>query len=126
LTLPLEALLATQDAKRVFLVSELVEDGKIVSNNEHFFQPFKNLSLPQAKISAQAMRTREGFRITLFANKLARTVYLSAPDQKGVFADNYFDLIPGKKVDVEYRTTSGVKAADFQKALKVRSLVDAF
>ena len=126
LTVPIEALLTTQDAKNVFLVSELLVDGKVVSSNEHFFQPFKNLSLPRPAISAKAVRTREGFMITLSADKLARTVYLSAPQHKGFFVDNYFDLVPGRKVEVEYRTTSAVKVADFQKDLRIRSLVDAF
>ena len=126
LTVPIDTLLAKQDAKRVFLVSELLVDGKVVSSNEHFFQPFKNLSLPRPEISAKTVRTREGFRITLSSDKLARTVYLSAPDHKGFFVDNYFDLVPGRKVEVEYRTKSAVKAADFQHAIKIRSLVDAF
>ncbi|MGH9874637.1 MAG: beta-mannosidase [Pyrinomonadaceae bacterium] len=126
LTVPIETLVGGKDTKSIFLVSELVVDGKVVSSNEHFFQPFKNLSLPQSRIKAEAARTREGFRITLSSDKLARAVYLSSPDSQGSFVDNYFDLIPGRKVEVEYRTTNAVKVADFQKGLKIRSLVDAF
>ena len=126
LTVPIETLLAVRNAKSAFLVSELVVDGKVVSSNEHYFEPFKKLLLPRPQISAQAVPTRVGFRITLSSDKLARTVYLSAPDQKGFFVDNYFDLIPGRKVEVEYRTREAARVVDFQKNLRIRSLVDAF
>jgi beta-mannosidase len=126
LNVPSETLIAGKDVKNLFVFSELVVNGKVVSSNDHYFQPFKNLSLPRAKITAEALRTSEGFRITLSSDKLARAVYLSAPAYKGFFVDNYFDLVPGKKVEVVYRTTDAVKAADFQKSLNVRSLTDAF
>jgi beta-mannosidase len=101
-------------------------DGKPVSRNEHFFQPYKNLSLPRPLISVEAVRTRTGFRITLSSDKLARAVYLSAPNYAGFFVDNYFDLIPGRKVEVDFRSSDAATLADFQKQLTVRSLADAF
>jgi beta-mannosidase len=70
--------------------------------------------------------TRAGVNITLSTDKLARSVYLSAPNHAGFFVDNYVDLIPGRKVEVEFRTRGAVKATDFQKELKIRSLADAF
>ncbi|MDX6403935.1 MAG: beta-mannosidase [Blastocatellia bacterium] len=126
LTVPIETLLKGKDAKSVFLFAELLVGGKPVSRNEHFFQPYKNLLLPQPRISAETVRTRKGYRITLSSDKLARSVYLAAPNYAGSFVDNYFDLIPGKKVEVEFRTGGAVRLADFQKHLTVRSLADAF
>jgi beta-mannosidase len=126
LTVPIETLLKGKDAKSVFLFAELLVGGKPVSRNEHFFQPYKNLLLPRPRISAETVRTRKGFRITLSSDKLARSVYLAAPNYAGSFVDNYFDLIPGKKVEVEFRTGGAVRLADFQKHLTVRSLADAF
>jgi beta-mannosidase len=110
----------------VFLLAELLVGGKPVSRNEHFFQPYKNLLLPRPRISAETVRTRTGFRIILSADKMARSVYLAAPNYAGSFVDNYFDLIPGRKVEVEFRSDSPVNLADFQKRLKIRSLADAF
>jgi len=126
LSIPIDTLLAGKDAKSVFLFAELLVDGKPVSRNEHFFQPYKNLLLPRPKISADAMRTQTGFRITLSSDKLARAVYLSARDYAGSFSHNYFDLIPGRKVEVEFRTGGAVSLAEFQKRLTIRSLADAF
>jgi len=67
-----------------------------------------------------------GFKITLSTDKLARAVYLRSPEYHGVFADNYFDLIPGKKVEVIFRPKVGVRLSDFRDQLKIRSLEDAF
>ena len=124
--IPIDGLLAGKDPKSVFLVAELLVEGKTVSRNEHFFQPYKNLSLPRPQISAESVRTRTGFRVTLSSDELARAVYLAAPNYAGFFEDNYFDLIPGRKVEVEFRTRGPVSLGDFQKHLSIRSLADAF
>jgi beta-mannosidase len=126
LTIPSDRLLAGADPKGAFLFAELLVGGKLVSHNEHFFQPYKNLLQPRPQISAAVVRTRAGFRIILSSDKLARAVYLSAPNYSGFFVDNYFDLIPGRKVEVEFRTGSSVTVNDFRKRLKIHSLADAF
>jgi beta-mannosidase len=126
LSVPIGRLLSGKDPKEVFLFAELSADGKPVAHNEHFFQPFKNLLLPRAQISTEVVRTRAGFRITLSADKLARAVYLSAPDAAGFFSDNYFDLVPGRKVEVEFRARGPVTLDDFRRLLRIRSLADAF
>ena len=124
--IPIHDLLAGKDPKSVFLLAELSVGGQTVSRNEHFFQAYKNLLLPRPQISRSAIRTQTGFRITLSSDKLARAVYLSAPNYTGSFVDNYFDLAPGRKVDVEFRTRAPVSLSDFQKRLTIRSLTDAF
>jgi beta-mannosidase len=126
LNVPIGPLLSGKDPKSVFLFGELLVGGKLVSRNEHFFQPYKNLLLPRPQITAEAVRTRSGIRITLSSDKLARAVYLSAPNYAGFFGDNYFDLIPGRKIEVEFRSRGPVNLADFQKRLTIRSLADAF
>jgi beta-mannosidase len=72
------------------------------------------------------VRTRAGFKITLSSDKLARAVYLSMPNYPGSFSDNYFDMIPGTKVEVEFHTGRPVTVTDFQRRLKIRSMADAF
>jgi len=126
LTVPTKTFLAGKDPKGVLLLAELLVGGKRVSSNEHFFGAYKDLTMPTPQIEANAAPVRGGFKITLSADKFARAVYLSAPDSSGFFADNYFDLIPGRKVEVEFRTAKPVSLSDFRKQLKVRSMADAF
>ena len=124
LTVPISSVLAAKDPKAVFLFAELVVDGKTIASNQHFFQPYKNLSLPQSQVSADAVPTRGGYKVTLSADKFARAVYLSAPG--GSFTDNYFDLIPGRSVEVEFRTSAAIGLKEFRSQLKIRTLADAF
>jgi beta-mannosidase len=130
LTVPLNTLLAGKDPKGVVLFTEVLVGGKPVSSNEHFFQPYKNLSMPRPQITTEVVPVRggfpSGFNVTLSADKFARAVYLSTPNYAGFFSDNYFDLIPGQKVEVEFRTGAVVALDDFRKQLKIRSMADAF
>jgi beta-mannosidase len=121
-----KTLLAGKDSKGVVLLAEVLVGGKVVSSNEHFFGAYKDLSLPKPQIDADVLAVRGGFKITLSADKLARAVYLSAPNYPGVFADNYFDLIPGRTVEVEFRAAKPIALNDFRKQLKIRSMADAF
>lgn len=126
LSLPVGELLRGRDAKGVFLLCELTAGGRVFAANDYFFEPFKNLSLPAPRVSADVVQTRDGLRLTLSSDKFARGVYLSSEGGEGFFSDNFFDLIPGRPVEVEYRTRRAVKPDEFRKTLKVRSLTDAF
>ena len=126
LTVPIDTLLAGKDPKKVFLFAEVLVGGQRVSSNAHFFDEYKNLSLPRPQIKTDIVPVRGGFKVTLSSGTLARAVYLSVPDYAGSFADNYFDLIPGQEVDVEFRTNAAIPINDFRSKLKVRTLADAF
>jgi beta-mannosidase len=126
LTIPVNTLLAGKDPKGVVLLTEILVGGKRVSSNEHFFGAYKNLSLPRPHINSDVVPVRGGFRVTLSADKFARAVYLSAPNYAGFFSDNYFDLIPGRNVEVEFRAAKPIVLSDFRKQLKIRSMADAF
>src|SRR6185503_3496466 len=118
LTIPIDKLLGGEDPKAVFLFTEILVGGKRVSRNEHFFNPYKDLALPRPKIKTDIVPVRGGFNVSLSADKFARAVYLSASGSVGYFTDNYFDLIPGEKIEVEFRRGPGITLNDFRKQLK--------
>ena len=127
LSLPMKAVLSENDPRKVFLVVELlIGTGKSVSLNEYFFKPYKELVLPRPNISVKVVPTRTGFTIELSSDKLARAVYLAAPNYPGVFSDNYFDLIPGTNVKVNFVRRGEIGLQAFEKNLTVLSLADAF
>jgi beta-mannosidase len=97
----------------------------VISSNEYFFQPFKDLLLPPAQINFEVAKNPNGFKVTLTTNKLAKSVYLSAKTD-GFFSDNYFDLLPDKPLEVEFRTRVNVPLDEFRNQLRIRSLRDAF
>ncbi|HEX8474506.1 MAG TPA: glycoside hydrolase family 2 protein [Pyrinomonadaceae bacterium] len=126
LSIPLRDLLQGRDTKSMMLYGELIVGGKAASSNSYFFEPYKNLSAPTARISTTPTPTRGGFKITLSSDKFAKAVYLSVPDADGFFSDNYFDLVPGKTVEVEFRPRTRLTLAELRGRLKVRSMSDAF
>ena len=113
------------DTNNLVLLTELKVGGGAVSQNEYFFKPFKELRLSHPAIKTNISVMRNYFEITLSTDKLAKSVYLSGFPE-GFFSDNYFDLIPGKPVKVEFRTEEKLSADELRGRLKIRSLVDAF
>ncbi|HYJ45728.1 MAG TPA: glycoside hydrolase family 2 protein, partial [Pyrinomonadaceae bacterium] len=126
LSIPMSTLLQGRDRKSVMVSCELLVDGQAVSTNEYFFEPYKNLSVPTPQITSEVVPNGRGFKITLTSDKFAKAVYLSLTGVDGFFSDNYFDLLPGRKVEVEFRSRAQLTLADFRSRLKVRSLQDAF
>lgn len=125
-SMPVETLLQGKDTKNLPLFCELMVGGKTISTNAYFFEPYKNLSMPTPQINLDALRTPRGFKLTLSSGKFARAIYLALANHDGSFSDNYFDLLPGRTVEVEFRTRASLTTDAFRRALKVRSMVDAF
>jgi len=117
-----------QDPKRVFLYTELLVNGKAVSSRDYFFAPFKELAISKPTITPEiiAAKERGKFRVRLSADKFAKAVYLSVPDQDGFFSDNYFNLAPGREMVVDFRSRAPLSLEEFRKRLQIRSVFDAF
>jgi beta-mannosidase len=126
LGLPVAGLLEGRDPTRVFLLAELMVGGRVASSAEHFFRPFKELRLPDPRVSVTSSPARGGFRLRLTSDGLARAVYLSAPGVAGSFGDNFINLIPGRPVELDFRAEGRAGLEEFRKRLRVRTLVDAF
>ena len=124
-SIPVEELLSGADAANAVLLAELNVGGKTVSTNQYYFKPFKEMKFEKPAIKTEISQSANGFKISLSSDKVAKAVYLSG-FTTGFFADNYFDLIPGKILEIEYKTNQKMSADEFRKMLKIRSLVDAF
>ena len=122
LKIPKTELLTDRDPKSVFLNCELSVDGSTIASNRMFFVPFKDRSIGKADIKFQTAATAKGFKITLTSGKLAESVYLSTGKDDGFFKDNYFDLLPGKTVSIEFQPKVKMSVEEFRKNLKVKSL----
>jgi beta-mannosidase len=126
LTISKDELLQGRDGRKVFLSCELSSNGKVVSTRNLFFEPFKNLSLAAPEITTKVTQKGREVRISLRSNVLARDVYLSSGKNDGEFSDNFFDLLPGKELTIDFRPRTSVQVDELRSALKVRSMVDAF
>lgn len=126
LAMTTDEMLRERDEKNVVLLAELKQNGKVVSQNEYFFKPFKEMNFLRPVIKTEISAVKDGFKISLSTDKAARAVYLSGAGDEGFFTDNYFNLMPGKPQQVEFHTQRRTSADEFRKMFKVRSLIDAF
>jgi beta-mannosidase len=119
-------LLDGTDGKNAVVYAELLVNGKPVSAHDNFFAPFKELTFSKPTITTEVTRIRGGFSVKLTADKFAKAVYLAVLDHDGFFSDNYFNLVPGKEVTVDFRSARPLTLEQFKERLQIRSVFDAF
>ncbi|WP_440119023.1 glycoside hydrolase family 2 protein [Paenibacillus sp. QZ-Y1] len=64
--------------------------------------------------------------VHLTKDVLARQVWISS-EAEGIFSDNFFDLIPGIPVKVQFNSREGLQSADAvsnTRLIQVRSMAD--
>ncbi len=112
------------DKKNVVLLVKVSENEKILSSNQYYFVPIKNIDLPVSQITKNIKKIKNGYAITLNTDKLTKNIYLNIDESEGFFSDNYFDLIPGEIYTIYYFTQEQI--IDFKKKLKITSVVDSY
>ena len=113
------------DLGKIFAVTDVMIDNKLISTNKLYFMATKDIQLPPAKIEKTLAAGSTGtYMLHLSSAVLARNVYVSFGDTNAKLADNYFDLLPGQAMDLAI--TSPASLDDLQKNMKVISLTDAF
>jgi len=92
---------AGADPANTFVFVELVVNGKNISSNVLYFVPPKTLDLGHPQITSELSARGNGYRLTLKSDVLARNVQISFGDVDANVSDDYFDLLPGRVVDLE-------------------------
>jgi beta-mannosidase len=121
-----EDLLKGTDQKNVVVYCELEVNGKVVSDHDYFFAPFKELSFAKPTITSEVVPIRGGYSVKVSSNKFAKAIYLAVAQHDGFFSDNFFNLAPGRTVTVEFRSREPLSLKEFQERLQIRSVFDAF
>jgi beta-mannosidase len=102
------------DPSRVVLVVELQPSGggAPLSRNLHFFVKTRDLELPAPELQLAVEARGAGASVRVTAKRFAKAVYLSSTSAsgEGSFSDNFFDLLPGESVVVDWKPTAGAAA----------------
>ncbi|MDZ7393982.1 MAG: hypothetical protein ONB25_13925 [candidate division KSB1 bacterium] len=123
---PVAKLLQNGDPKRVFLHCALRQGKRTVSSNSCFFAAPKDFALPAAEIEVRCREGAGAFVVALRSHVLARHVWLSTERCEGFFSDNYFDLLPGRSMEVAFTPQQEVTLEEFEHQLRVVSLADCW
>lgn len=110
--------------KQVVLNTSIYNEEKLISSNYLYFTEIKELNLPKAEIKYTITKEDGAFRIELKSDKLAKNVYLTSINEEGFFSNNYFDLLPGKTIIINYLPEN--KNFDLNANLNIISLVDSY
>lgn len=92
--------------------------------NDYFLVKQKDVNYPATVISTKIRRIDGGYELELTSNNFARAVFISLEGIDNFFENNYFNLLPQKPFKVKVQTK--LAQAEFEKQLKVVSLVDGY
>ncbi|MCW3999079.1 MAG: hypothetical protein NWE93_02435 [Candidatus Bathyarchaeota archaeon] len=91
----------------------LFEDAKTAS------EP-KDLQLVNSQIRLESAKKAPGeFAVTLASELFAKAVMLSLGDAEGMFADNFFDLLPNKPKTIRCSLKRDISESEFQRLLRL-------
>ncbi len=115
------------DRRAVFLQVELVDDHRrVLSESRVFFEPTKGLLLEAPRIEATVATRQGALAVSLVSSTLARHVALSTDADEGRFSDNFFDIVPGRPVEVTFAPKGALTVEQLRQTLVVRDITSAF
>ena len=121
-SIPAQQLLSGSDRNKVVLSVTLVQNNKVMSSNLLYFNHPKSLQLMKPEIDFKVTKNGQAVNLELTSNALARSVYLTLPDGEGEFSDNFFDMLPGKRVNLNLTTKLSIE--EIKRQLSIKSLYD--
>jgi beta-mannosidase len=125
--LDLDDLVKCVGKRNVIVWFELRAGREVVSSGLVTFAKPKQMDLPAPDTRYKVQKTRDNiFTVTLNSRKPALFVWLNLPGVDARFSDNFFHMIPGKVVTLRMTDCEELKAAQLEKTLRVRSLIDTF
>ena len=124
---PEKELMKRGGATKSLMRARLLADGEEIASSIYYFKPAKKLKLPNApKIQTKLQKLTDGsYQLELKTEQLAKNVYLHFSNSPGFFSDNYFDLLPGESVEVNF-TPDNLKQELTNNDLKIKSLKDTY
>ncbi|GLX67197.1 beta-mannosidase [Paenibacillus glycanilyticus] len=87
---------------RTVLLGRLIQHGSELARAEHYYVYTRELELADPEIAIEEAAGSEGTAFVLTAARLAKRVWVQA-EEEGIFTDNFFDLIPGRPVTVQFQ-----------------------
>ncbi|MBK6932466.1 MAG: glycoside hydrolase family 2 protein [Saprospirales bacterium] len=97
--------------------------GQVVHRRLFYLVPPRKLLLPGTTVRLQVQQVNDGYQLSLQSPKLAKGVYLAA-GAPGRFSDNYFDLLPGERKTVLFKTDRILDAP--QEAFRIKHLQETY
>ncbi|MBK8554711.1 MAG: glycoside hydrolase family 2 protein [Lewinellaceae bacterium] len=98
-------------------------EGTVIYRRLFYLVSPKDLALSRTSIDLKVEPADRGYKITVQASKLTKNVYLQT-GANGFFSDNYFDLLPGERKTVWFKTEQILDSP--QSAFTVKHLEETY
>ena len=85
--------------------AELFVGGKVLSRAHQFFRRPKYLSIPSPEFDYEIERVRGKYVITIKSKSFLCQVHLISIKVRGVFSDNYFEMLPGEVQMIDFESS---------------------
>ncbi len=116
-------ILSHYDTSKIFLHTAINENDKLIAENNLFFSKVKDLALPHSQIQTNIIKEKGKYGIKITTDVFVKNIFLDYHDDKGVFSDNYFDLLPNEVKTVWFNIENPDKEI---KKVKIKSLIERF
>ena len=110
-------LLEGADPSSVMLRSAVSVDGKTISCSDHIFVRPKELALPDQDIGFEYKKEHGKHLLYIEARSFVYKVHIRCTNDSGIFTRNFFNMVPGDFVKIEYHPSD-----DFMKNENTESL----
>jgi len=121
---PFKDILQAEAEGKVVLNICLFEDNLKIAERRYYFCKPLNLDLPKPIISTDIRKKKDRYVLTLSSSSLAKNVYLEVEGVEGRFSNNFFDLLAGETIQVEFITPHQIE--NFKDKVKIMSLRDSY
>jgi beta-mannosidase len=97
-----QSILNNIDLSSSFLRLELMTDDNCISKKDHFFTEPKNLLLEKPSFNFNYKINNSKIHVQINANTFLYKLHLSCNNHRGVFEDNFFEMLPNEQKIIEF------------------------
>jgi len=103
---------ALKKGEQVLAIELVNSAGVVIAEKFHYFISPKGLKLPKPELELTTGKDEKGLYVSLISKQLVKNIFLTVKENEGQFADNYFDVLPGKVYKVYF--SGKIELADFK------------
>jgi beta-mannosidase len=113
------------DKRRLVFSAEIEVHDKIIAKNLLYFEKPKNLLLPAVDPEIQVEKIEGGYRIIISSKHLTKNLSLEYPGVDGYFDQNFFDVLPGEKIETVFETKSVIADQNLKPVIRCLNMINS-